>query len=203
MGIQQENIPNQNLDTIISHLEKYPSVPPTSPSMTSFLIHGSNEEETSLYQFHAKTYSVTIDNIQQGNLVSNAKFTGSILLGIGIEYDIQELTTSENNNVVSQNKNESYLGKKIMAAVRVGQELPETQENDYEIKLVTIPSLHVFILWLHPDEDCIEGVEDLFIPITDSYGRLEINQCYRLDSLLNLLQIEAQKVAEKCNNKYV
>ncbi|MDJ0600219.1 MAG: hypothetical protein QNJ37_15435 [Crocosphaera sp.] len=203
MAIQQETIPNYNIQTILSHLEKHPTVSQTPLPMGVFLVHGSNKGETSLCQFHAKTYSVTIDNIKKRNLISNAKWTGAILLGIGREYEIEELTISEENKVVSQNKSTSHLGKKIMDAVNVAQELPETQEHDYEIKLLTIPSLHVFILWLHPDEDFRKDVEDLFIPITDSYGRLEINQCYRQELLLNILNIEAQKMANKWNKNYV
>ncbi len=203
MGIQQETIPNHNIQPLLTHLQKHPTVPSAPISTGVFLVHGANKGETSICQFHAKTYSVTIDNIQEGNLVSKAKFTGSIILGICSEYEIQELTICEDNKVVSHNKNDSHLGKKIMAAVKVGQKLPETQEHDYEIKLLTIPSLHVFILWLHPDEDFREGVEDLFIPITDYYGRLQIDQCYRQETLLNFLKIEAETLLNKWDKQYV
>lgn len=203
MGIQQETIPNHNIQTILSHLQKHPAVPQTPLPRGVFLVHGANKGETSLSRFHAKTYSVTIDNIRKGNLVSSVKCTGSILLGISGEYGVQELTISEDNKVVSQNKSDSHLGQKIMAAVKVGQELPETQEHDYEIKVLTIPSLHVFILWLHPDEDFREEVEDLFIPVTDSYGRLQIDQCYKQETLLNFLKMEAEILANKWDREYV
>ncbi len=203
MAIQQETIPNHNIPTILTHLEKHPAAPQTILPIGVFLVHGSNKGETSLSQFHAKTYSVTVDDIQTGKFISSAKYTGSIVLGIGSEYAIEELTLSNENKVISHNKSTSHLGQKIMAAVEVAQALPETEEHDYEIKLLTIPSLHVFILWLHPDEDFREGVEDLFIPITDSYGRLQIDQCYKQEALLNLLKMEAEKLANKWDREYV
>ncbi len=203
MSIQQETIPNHNIQTILTHLQKHPATPQTSLARGVFLVDGSNKGETSLSQFHAKTYSVTVDNIKKGNLVSSAKYTGSILLGIGSDYEIEELTLSDQNKVISQNKSASHLGQKIMAAIKVAQELPETQAHDYEIKLLTIPSLHVFILWLHPDEDFREEVEDLFIPITDSYGRLEIDQVYKKEPLLDLLKFEAEKLAKKWDKQYL
>lgn len=203
MAIQLETIPNHNIEPLLTHLKEYLSVPKTPEQMRVFLVDGADEGETSVCQFHAKTYSVTIDNIRKGDLVSSAKCTGSILLGICGEYIIQELTICENNKVVSQNKTDSHLGKKIMAAVKIGRELPETQKNDYKIKIVTIPSLHVFILWLHPVEDHKKGVEDLFIPITDYYGGLETSKSYKKEELLKFLKGEAEKLASKWDREYV
>lgn len=56
-------------------------------------------------------------------------------------------------------------------AIRAAEQLPETQQGDFELRLLHVPALHVMALWLHTAKDG-GGQEatpgDLLIPLAPS-----------------------------------
>jgi hypothetical protein len=77
------------------------------------------------------------------------------------------------------------------AALDVAESLDQTQDGEYEVRLLHVPALYTMALWLHG-----EGDADILIPLAPTPQGIEANRAYPADELLAVLAEKARSIPE-------
>jgi hypothetical protein len=85
--------------------------------------------------------------------------------------------------------NGPYVGGTV-AALAEAAELPEAADQDMEVRLLTVPALHLTAVWLHGDQD------DVLMPLTPAPPSVTPGQPYPAGELLATLREPARALAE-------
>lgn len=74
-----------------------------------------------------------------------------------------------------------------LEAIRVAEQLPQVQKEDYEVRHLKIPQLLFEAMWFHGASD------DIIIPLPNTFGRWNAFQPYTEREMLKLLKPEVVK----------
>jgi len=78
-------------------------------------------------------------------------------------------------------------GDRMLAAVRIAEQLPQTQKSDYELRYLEIAPVEFVAIWLHGQSD------DIIIPLPPTFGRWKAYQPYSESQMAKLLKPEVEK----------
>ncbi len=80
-----------------------------------------------------------------------------------------------------------HFDNEISEALRIAEQLPQVEKQDYEPRLLDIPSILFVAVWLHGKSD------DIIIPLPPTFGRWNAYQPYSESEIIKLLKPEAKK----------
>jgi hypothetical protein len=164
MGLNASKPPKQGLQIVRDALGDLIT---NGPSVAG-IIAESMPSQVSIAAPHP-VYFVALTDVAEGNLLSVATLTGwrYIMLegdqtvgaaNLRVKEDGEELQFSHISYGPFVNSTVEGIGR--------AESLPEVLSNDYELRLLDIPSLYVVSLWLH-------GNEDRLIPLPPTNQALE------------------------------
>ena len=84
----------------------------------------------------------------------------------------------------------------LMDALLAAESDPATSQNDFEVRVVEIPSLYVALLWLHLDQDAAIFDHDLFVVLPPSSTQLEVGKLINYQDVLPELTRLAKEAIE-------
>lgn len=81
-----------------------------------------------------------------------------------------------------------YVGA-TRSALAEAAELPEVADRDMQVRLLTVPALHLTAVWLHGDSD------DVLLPLPPAPAQVTANQPHPANDLLRTLRDPARALA--------
>jgi hypothetical protein len=101
-------------------------------------------------------YFVALTNVAQGEILSAATLTGWRYIVLEGDQTIAAANlrvTDDEGNLQFSHISHGPFVKNTVEGIGRAETLPEVLSNDYELRLLDIPSLYVVSLWLHGDAD--------------------------------------------------
>lgn len=129
-------------------------------------------------------YFVSLDDVALGRVLASPSLTGwrYILFDADAPRLAAELSAAEAGAPLSfSHFNEGPYVEGLVAAVAIAEGLESVRGGDYELRLLTVPSLYLDALWL-------SGADDLFIPLGPAPGALDPSRAYTEDELMDGLR---------------
>jgi len=80
-----------------------------------------------------------------------------------------------------------------LEALRAAEKLPQTKNQDYEVRALNIAPLNFVSVWLHGESD------DIIIPLPPRFGRFNENQPYSEAEIIKVLKTDAEDVIKHPN----
>ncbi|HEX6175385.1 MAG TPA: hypothetical protein VF089_15365 [Candidatus Binatia bacterium] len=155
----------------------------THGAPASEMLAETSSEQLDLAAPHP-VYFIKLTDVAEGRLLSAAILTGWRYLVLQGEEAVGAATVAvlENNESLRfSHMSQGPFVKNTIEGIRHAEELPEVLENDYELRMLDIPSLYVVALWLH-------GQEDRIIPLAPTNRALDPYKTYSEDELLSALK---------------
>ncbi|HUA69054.1 MAG TPA: hypothetical protein VMA13_10960 [Candidatus Saccharimonadales bacterium] len=81
----------------------------------------------------------------------------------------------------------SNFSKETLEALRIAEQLPQIEKQDYEVRRLDCPPILFVAVWLHGRSD------DIIIPLPNTFGRWKAYQPYSESQMIELLKPEASK----------
>ncbi len=129
-------------------------------------------------------YFVGLTDVAEGNLLSAATLTGWRYLVLKGDEPIgaANLRVTENDETFQfSHISHGPFVKSTVEGISRAENLQEVVSNDYELRLLDIPSLYVVSLWLHGDEDRL-------IPLPPTNRALEAYATYSGEEMATALK---------------
>lgn len=133
-------------------------------------------------------YFVGLDEVAQGRIFSAARPTSwrYILLEGDMAHAAAELAIDDSGKVEGfSHVDEGPFVESTIISVAFAEQVEANQGGDYELRLISVPSLYLVALWLH-------GAHDLLVPLAPAPGGLEPERAYTeeqtFSALLELIQ---------------
>lgn len=156
---------------------------PTTPART---LSADTDEDASQSLAAAAphlVYFVGLDDVAQGSILSAARPTSwrYILLKGESARAAAELTINDEGEVEGfSHVDEGPFVESTISGVEFAEQLEASGGNDYELRLLSIPSLYLIALWLH-------GSQDMLVPLTPAPGGLEPERAYTEEQIFSAL----------------
>jgi hypothetical protein len=133
-------------------------------------------------------YFVGLDDVAQGRILSAARPTSwrYILINGDRAQAAAELSIDDDVEVEGfSHVDGGPFVESMLAGVAFAEEVEASRGVDYELRLLSVPSLYLVALWLH-------GAHDLLVPLAPAPGGLEPERAYTEEqmfpALLELIQ---------------
>jgi hypothetical protein len=81
----------------------------------------------------------------------------------------------------------SNFSKETLKALRIAEQLPQVEKQDYKVRRLDCPPILFVAVWLHGKSD------DIIIPLPKTFGRWKAYQPYSEDEMIKLLKPVAEK----------
>jgi hypothetical protein len=137
-------------------------------------------------------FNMGLDRVAAGDPLEVARLTGRrFLVFVGTEV----VATAEIANV--KNGADVYAsdaGAAMAKAIREVEATGDFEFRDAEVRLLRIPALYVFALWLHQSTD--DSGADLLIPLDPCPSQLVAGRRYTWRDTARILQPEAQRAMD-------
>jgi len=144
-----------------------------------------------------QNYYVHLTNLASGQLLSAAKpgdWTYLFTHGtnaVGAATLIADKKTGK--ALQSPGLYQSNFSNETLEALRMAQQLPQIQKQDYELRRLDSPPILFVAVWLHGKSD------DIIIPLGATFGRWNAYQPYSERQMVKLLEPEAKKKLKQPN----
>ena len=128
-------------------------------------------------------YFVGLEDVAQGRMLSAARPTSwrYILVKGDEACAAAEVTIAEDGHLGSfSHVDRGPFAQNIVAAVELAEITEAARGGDYELRLLSVPSLYLVALWLH-------GAEDLLLPLEPAPGDLETVHFYTQEQIFSEL----------------
>jgi hypothetical protein len=128
-------------------------------------------------------YHAGLDAVLEGSLVTSAQFSCWRYLLLDDDRILAAAEIQPGSEEVETTFLGVSTGKSVRSTVRAiarAERIEEVRENDYELRLLRIPSLYVVALWLHSEDD-------LFVLIPPTPRRLVPYSVHSAEQLINAL----------------
>jgi hypothetical protein len=147
-------------------------------------------EDLAMAQPH-RWYAVPLADLAAGRFLSTATsgswrhifIQGMQAVGVGALSDPRPET---GNELMCTGMYETCFGAETLEALKVGQQLQQIQDQDYEVRFLDCFSIYFFSVWLHG------GADDIIIPLPPTYGRMDAYHPYSERNIVRLLQKTAE-----------
>jgi hypothetical protein len=141
-----------------------------------------------------RMYFIGLEDVANGHLLSAAEVTGwryIIVRGddpmAAAELGIDQLGGS----LEFSQLNQGPFVSSTIEGVSIAADLDTVRNNNYELRLLKIPSLYIIALWLHS-----QGAQDIIIPIPPTRPELTPYDSYSEESFLQAIHEAAVKRLE-------
>lgn len=137
-----------------------------------------------------RCYFVRLESVAGGQILSEAELTGwrYIVLSDELPLLAAELNINADEDVPEfSNTNQGPHVEGTVEGVRIAESLDEVRRQDFELRLLEIPSLYVIALWLHGEEN------NLLIPLPPTNPVLTSFGIFTEEELLTVLREAAIK----------
>jgi hypothetical protein len=154
MSINVPTPPEGSLQVIETALHRFRKQPNFAASITS---DGAVANSLSVAVPHP-VYFVGLKDLAKGKLFSAVKLKGwrYLLLNENEPYAIAELNFNrKTGSPIFSHVNYGALVKRTVSGLAFAENLETVNQNDYELRLIDIPSLYVVALWLHAHDNFI------------------------------------------------
>lgn len=157
---------------------------PAQRGIESAMLGGGTPERLSVSRPH-RIYTVDAAGVRSGRLLENARFSGwrYLVLDGTTAVAAAELAAGaggEEPHFVRVNRGPFVAASK--EALLDSAKLPEVLETDWEPRLLQVPPIHFWALWLHADS------ADMMIPLAPAPPGIEAGRRYSEGELVPLLQ---------------
>lgn len=128
-------------------------------------------------------YFAGLEDVAQGRMLSAARPTSwrYILVRGDNAYAAAEVTVAEDGQLGGfSHVDRGPFALNIVAAVELAEITETARGGDYEMRLLSVPSLYLVALWLH-------GTEDLLLPLEPAPGDLETERVYTEEQIFSEL----------------
>jgi len=153
------------------------------PSHTASILAESVPSELSIAAPHP-VYFVGLTDVAEGRLLSAAILTGWRYLVLAGEEPIgaaNVMVKQDDENLQFSHISHGPFVRNTIEGISRAASLTEVVNNDYELRLLDIPSLYVVSLWLHGDEDRI-------MPLAPTNRALEPYKTYTEEEMIESLK---------------
>lgn len=136
-----------------------------------------------------RVYFVGFDDVLQGRILSATQPVGwrYLLLDGDTARAAVEIIVNEDGNVEGfSHVDEGPFVESMVAGVMFAEEFESSREGDYELRLLSIPSLYLIALWLH-------GADNLLVPLAPTPGGLNTQHAYTEEEILSSLSDLVQR----------
>lgn len=174
--------PPDGLEIIRAALEGLLSTP--SPTARALSV-GTEEDAGSGLATAAPhlVYFVGLDDMAQGRILSAARPTSwrYILLDGDRAHAAAELAINDDGEVEGfSHVDGGTFVESTVVGVAFAERLEASRGGDYELRLLSVPSLYLVALWLH-------GTDDLLVPLAPAPGGLESERSYTEEQMFSAL----------------
>ena len=139
-----------------------------------------------------RDYAVGLTNLASGQLLSAAKSGGgwtylfmhgtNAVGAAGLIADEKTGKALKANGLYATD-----FSNETVEALRIAEQLPQINQQDYEIRRLDSPGILFVAVWLHGKSD------DIIIPLGATFGRWNALQPYSESQMIKLLKPEAKK----------
>lgn len=136
-------------------------------------------------------YFVGFNDVVEGRVLSAARPTGwrYLLLDGDTARAAVEITVNDDGSVEGfSHVDEGPFVESMVAGVTFAEEFEASRGGDYELRLLSVPSLYLIALWLH-------GADDLLVPLAPTPGGLDTQHAYTEEEILSSLSDLIQRRA--------
>lgn len=129
-------------------------------------------------------YFVGLDDVAQGRIILAAQPTcwRYVLLGGDEARAAAQLIVGDDGQVAGFSHVErGPFVQSTVAAVALAEQIEATRGGDYELRLLSVPSLYLVALWMHGVQD------DLLVPLAPAPGGVETEGVYTEEQLFSAL----------------
>ena len=139
-----------------------------------------------------QVYFVGFDDVVEGRVLSASQPTGwrYLLLDGNTARAAVEIIANDDGAVEGfSHVDEGPFVKSMVEGLTFAEEFEASRGGDYELRMVSIPSLYLIALWLH-------GADDVLVPLAPTPGGLDTQHAYTEEEILSSLSdlIERRKV---------
>jgi hypothetical protein len=138
-----------------------------------------------------RVYFVGFDDVVAGRVFSAAQPTGwrYLLLDGDTARAAVEIIVNDDGAVEGfSHVDEGPFVESMVAGMTFAEEFEASRRADYELRLLSVPSLYLVALWLHGDDDVL-------VPLAPTPGGLDTQHAYTEEEILSSLSdlIERRK----------
>jgi hypothetical protein len=101
-------------------------------------------------------YVTPLDDFVEGNLIAGAQFSSwqFIVLRQRNEFGLAEVAPEDDDNVFEfAGLGLGPYATSLPATISIAEELPEVAARAYELRVLLVPPLYLYCVWLHADDD--------------------------------------------------
>lgn len=183
MPLRLPTPPPTGLEIVRTALEGLMSTPSLSALALSV---GTGDEASKGLEATAPhlVYFIGLDDIAEGRFLSAAKAKNwrYILLEGNTALAAAELTINDSGEVGGfGNVDRGPFVESTSVATALAEGLESVQDRDYELRLLSVPSLYLVALWLH-------GENNLLLPLAPAPGGLDSAQPYTEEQLFGAVR---------------
>lgn len=185
--------PPRAIETLREGLESLLSTPSSSIRTRTEELGESFEANIDVTSPHL-VYSVDLNEVAEGRILSAARPTSwrYMLLDGESAQSAAELAIDDNGEVTwFSHVDEGPFVQATVAGVEFAERLEAELGADYELRLLSVPSVYLVAVWLH-------GADDLLIPLAPSPGSLESDRAYTEEQIISgLLELIERRTANE------
>ncbi|MDJ0597692.1 MAG: hypothetical protein QNJ37_02445 [Crocosphaera sp.] len=202
MAIKINQPPNKSQEALIKGLNSLPPGLARSNRGRSFAETANQEKPGSPHSVQHPVYTVGLQDLVDSGLNSAKQISWRYLFPKRNEQEddmAAEVAYDENEDSHNfLNTEESDFVGGTMATLNKARRLDRSKKYNYELRVLKIPAIYVYVLWLKDEE----GNEDLFLPIEPTIEPLSAKEEYSNDEFIEILekaalvQLEAQQAIQ-------
>lgn len=171
--------------------------------VTRFTGHGLSEGDEMLgllaadvtLSFPHQVHAVGLDHLAARQTLTDSTVTGwryLVLAGDRAVACSEVSVGSEAEPSVLELVNVGSSAQSTGSTLQALDEVPEVQSGRYQPRMLKIPALSVFLLWLYP----LDGGDHLFVALPPVPDFLDLDHIYREEELLDLLEDPVRRSLE-------
>jgi hypothetical protein len=130
-------------------------------------------------------YFASLESVAGGQMLAQAEMTGWRYIVLDDERPLVAVNldiNADEGNLEFSSVNQGGLIEGTLEAVRIAESLDDVSAENFELRLLEVPSLYVIALWLHGE------YKDLLIPLPTSNQKLEAFGVYTEQRLLTAIR---------------
>ena len=190
MPLRVRTPPAQATELLRRGLESLFSTRPSDDSIRSTM----DAAAVSNLEFAAPhpVYFVGFENLLAGTIISTAKVTGwryLLLNGESVRFFAELGTNDPEDAGWFSHVDSGPIVKGTVDALEFAEGLEAELGREYEIRLLSIPSVSLLAIWLH-------DMDDLFVPLAPAPAELKTTHAYTEEQLLTALSYLVLKRAD-------
>ncbi|TFI52523.1 hypothetical protein BLD44_019750 [Mastigocladus laminosus UU774] len=193
MGIKKKNPPAKSERALVEGLNNLPPGLARSKKGRFFAESATQFKPGSPNVIQHPVYTVSLQELAESGL-ANAKQTSWRYVypkrnKNDDEFAVEVAIDEAGQNHAFLNTEEGDFVPGTMSAIKKAERLERSQKNDYELRVLKIPAIYLFALWLKDEQ----GDDDIFVPLVEASPQLEAKEEYSKEEFERILRQDAQQ----------